>query len=244
MFVSSRLYLPQADLKKTIINRSQYQKPKGSIIAVFVRSRLYFATGGSQENTMASSSATADIKQRNGPLFFASCYLLFGLLHELSHVAIASVLLPSSSLSYQAASLHDLITFLIRASLGRYCLIDVGDAGVSEYSSAAGRITAIRHFGWIFSLGLATWVHYWHHRCNRCSLSSGDGPVWEVRERVLSWLTPVFEQPVFVVAAYVTAIEGMATDLLGLVPVLNQVWLLSLMLIEHLIADLGSLEQF
>ena len=176
-----------------------------------------------QLSAMMSSSTSGDTKQRKGPLFFASYYLLFGLLHEISHVAIAFVLIPSS---YQAASRYDLIIFLVRASLGRYCLIDVGTDGVSESSSAALRIAAIRHFGWMFSLGLAAWVH-WHHRNRRRSSSSGDGPVWEVSGKGLSWLTSaVFEQPMFVVAAYVTALEGMATDLLGLVPVLYKVRLL------------------
>jgi hypothetical protein len=169
-----------------------------------------------QENHVIFKQSSANMQHKNGAIFFASYYIIFGVLHELSHVAMASFLLPSSP-SYQAATIRDLISFLIRASLGRFCLIDVGDAEVAESSSLARHIAAIRHFGWIFSLGIAICVHYWHRRCEYCS----------PKRKCVSWLTSVFEQPIFVIAAYVAALEGICTDLLGLVPVLNQVSLQS-----------------
>jgi hypothetical protein len=168
-----------------------------------------------QENQVILKQCSANIKQKTGAIFFASYYVIFGVLHELSHVAMASLLLPSSPY-YQDATIRDLIVFLIRASLGRFCLIDVGDSRVSESSSAARLIAAIRHFGWIFSLVVAICVHYWHRRCEYRSPN----------RKCVSWLTSVFEQPMIVIAAYVAALEGISTDLLGLVPVLNQVSLL------------------
>ena len=133
-------------------------------------------------------------------LVHLSYYLLFGLLHELSHVVIAAILQhasSSTSLWYQAASVRDIINFLVRASFGRYCLIDIGNFD----SSSALRISIICHFGWIFSLCLAVWVHYKHRR---------DGT------------DPIFKQPMFVVAAYATALEGISTDLLGMIPAISQ----------------------
>ena len=133
-------------------------------------------------------------------LVHLSYYLLFGLLHELSHVIIAAILQHASlstSLWYQAASVRDIINFLVRASFGQYCLIDIGNFD----SSSALRISIICHFGWIFSLCLAVWVHYKHRR---------DGT------------DPIFKQPMFVVAAYATALEGISTDLLGMIPAISQ----------------------
>jgi len=168
-----------------------------------------------QENEVILKQSYANMQHTNGAIFFATYYVIFGVLHELSHVAMASFLLPSFP-SYQAATLRDLIAFLIRASFGRFCLIDVSDAGFSESSSAARHIVTIRHFGWIFSLGVAICVHYWHRRCEHRSS----------KRKAVACLTSVFEQPMIVVAAYVAALEGISTDLLGLVPVLNQVSLL------------------
>lgn len=167
-----------------------------------------------QELPVILKQSSANMQHNNGAIFFASYYIIFGVLHELSHVAIAALLLPSSP-SYKSATLDDVIEFVIRSSLGRFCLIDVGDFGDSESSSVARHVAAIRHFGWIFSLGVAICVHYWYRR--REHRSWGEG---------VSWLASVIEQPTFVIAAYVAALEGISTDLLGWVPDLNQVSLL------------------
>ena len=146
-------------------------------------------------------------------LVFLSYYLLFGLLHELSHVVIAAILQQHASSSsssssstllwYQAASVSDIITFLARASFGRYCLIDiVEDFDVA--STAPLHISIfIRHFGWIFSLCLAAWVHY-HYKHQRGKNNNDT--------------SSILQRPMFVLAAYATALDGISTDLLGLIP--------------------------
>ena len=130
------------------------------------------------------------------PFFVA--YLLFGLLHEFSHVAVASILLSQ----HPFQSLQDIVHFATRALLGRYCLIEVADA------SAWARL-AILHSGWIFSWALAVGLHYWYIRSS-CETSS---------KRSSSWLT----EPIVIVAAYLTGFDAMSTDLFGFVPVLSQV---------------------
>lgn len=143
-------------------------------------------------------------------LVFLGYYLLFGLLHELSHVVIAAILQQHASSSssstllwYQAASVSDIITFLARASFGRYCLIDiVEDFDVASPAPLHVSIF-IRHFGWIFSLCLAAWVHY-HYKHQRGKNNNDT--------------SSILQRPMFVLAAYATALDGISTDLLGLIP--------------------------
>lgn len=145
-------------------------------------------------------------------LVYLSYYLLFGLLHELSHVIIATILQhassSSSTLLWHQATFSDMFTFLARALFGRYCLIGiVGDFDTA--SSAPLHISIIRHFGWIFSLCLAAWVHYNHCRGNNNNNDTSSS---------------IFQRPMFILAAYATALDGISTDLLGLIPAnfLNQ----------------------
>jgi hypothetical protein len=97
-----------------------------------------------------------------------------------------------------------MFTFLARASFGRYCLIDIG-GDFDTASSAPLHISIIRHFGWIFSLCLAAWVHYKHCHEKNNNINN---------DTSLS----IFQQPMFVLAAYATALDGISTDLLGLIP--------------------------
>ena len=155
---------------------------------------------------MASQNAPSTSHSHHAS--FITSYLLFGLLHELSHIAIAAIILPSFR---QILSLddivHDIGQFVTRALLGRYCLIEVDDS--SEL--AAGSTAIIRHFGWMFSLLLAVGLHYYFWRPSK---------VYE-KSSVSSW---VATQPsIYVVAAYVTAFEAVTTDLLNLVPIFGQV---------------------
>lgn len=136
--------------------------------------------------------------------FFVS-YLLFGLIHELSHVAIASVLLKLHQNPFQ--SLEGLVRFAIRALLGRYCIVEIDD----EDAASDGARLAIRHLGWIFSLALAVGLHYWHVRCSSIGESA--------QKRRSFWLV----EPIVIVSAYVTALEAMTTDLFRFVPVFHQV---------------------
>ena len=132
---------------------------------------------------------------------FISSYLLFGLLHELSHISIASALLGSSLLNHPFHTFDGLLQFLTRALLGRYCLIEVVDNGDMP-STSSWAFIAIRHFGWIFSFMLAIGLHhYYHHRC--CKTSS-------------------LVSPIVILAAYATTLEAVTTDLFNFVPIFGQ----------------------
>ena len=147
--------------------------------------------------------------------FFAS-YLLFGLLHELSHVAIASILLGPSLKNHPFHTIDDLLQFVKRALLGRYCLIEVvaNDDTTSSYWSHA----AIRHFGWAFSLVMAMGLHYLQRR-RKSSSSIDTSCVHKMSSSSSSWFV---SNPIVVIAAYVTALEAVTTDLFNFVPIFGQ----------------------
>lgn len=147
----------------------------------------------------AAQASTGSHLGRYGPLF--ASYLFFGVLHEASHVAIASVLLTLRSTPFE--TIDGLGRFLARAAIGRYCLLEVVDDDGGP--PAASRL-AIRHFGWIFSLVLAAGLHYWH--AVRRRRASSDAKPW------LAWLC----EPAVILAAYATALEAITTDLLGFAP--------------------------
>ena len=136
-------------------------------------------------------------------------YLLFGVLHELSHLAVASALIPSF---HPFASLHDILHFAARALLGRYCLIELNDDAPSSTA------LIIRHVGWIFSLAMAVGLHYYYH-CHRARSNTSSTPS-ENKLLASSW---TFYWPIVILAAYVTALEAITTDLLGFVPIFYQV---------------------
>ena len=143
-----------------------------------------------------------------GAASFLASYLFLGLLHELSHIAIASVLLPSFR---QLLSLddivHDIRQFVTRALLGRYCLIEIEVDGSSDVAAGSAAMM-IRHFGWIFSVALAIGLHYCFWRSSK-----------ETSKK-----SSIFQpSSIFVVAAYVTAFEAVTTDMLGWIPLLGQV---------------------
>ena len=129
--------------------------------------------------------------------FFIASYFAFGLLHELSHILLTKLFYPA---------LHfDLIQILIRALLGRYCVLDLPSTSTSkEVYVDEGRTSdggydlhaefVIGHSGWIFSLLLAVTLHY-------------------VLNKGLMAVTPYV-----VIAAYITSLEAIVTDLLGFIP--------------------------
>ena len=139
-------------------------------------------------------------------LSFLASYLTCGLLHELCHLIVARTLFEDSSpvepfIGAGVGTLNDWIVFVGRALLGRYCIVGVGDGD-------EGAISIIRHSGWIFSLLLAVFVHgacvtYWR----------GEG-----HDKSDAGL----RRPAVILAAYVTALEAIATDLLGFAPELGR----------------------
>ena len=165
-------------------------------------------------------------------LYFIVFYLLFGLLHELSHVAIATVLLPStynnddkvSELSNDSRS-STVLTFLVKAILGRYCSLTIANLNDNDDnvdSSSYNHIAIIQHFGWIFSTLLAITLHYCYRRS---SCSVGIDKSKSRHHEQLSWLIGLTAiQPIVIIAAYITAIEAISTDLFSFgVSVFNQV---------------------
>ena len=156
-------------------------------------------------------------------------YAFFGALHELAHHTAAWRLLPSSAASVGAV---EVFAASIRATLGRYSIVQLpascgdefceggystGDEGVS--------IAIIVHSGWLFSLLLAVGCHYLHvlarGKDGQRGVGDEDGGgsiILGIRSVVRGLLRP-FVGPTLPLAAYVTAIEAMVTDLLGFVPV-------------------------
>ena len=151
---------------------------------------------------------------------FIASYLFFGLVHELSHLAIAYILFhpstsssSSNSASYDHSNLFD-VEFVIRALLGRYCLIElpIGDGEDEASNDASVARLVIRHFGWIFSFVLAIALHcYWYRS------SSSHENVEKKCNSASFWFMLKLE-PIVIVAAYVTAVEALTTDLFGFVP--------------------------
>ena len=136
---------------------------------------------------------------------FITAYLVFGLLHELSHVVIASILLGSSLNNNPFTTFDNLYQFVVRALLGRYCLIEAAndDDGVSSTQHLV-----IRHFGWIFSIVIAMGLHWYHRRRQNSS---------NVKDTMK--ISLLFSDPIIVVAAYVTALESITTDLFSFAPI-------------------------
>ena len=138
---------------------------------------------------------------------FIASYLVFGLLHELSHIVIASILLGSSLTNNPFTTFDNLYQFVVRALLGRYCLIEA--ANDDDVSSTQHLV--IRHFGWIFSIVIAMGLHWYHRRRQNSS---------NVKDTMK--ISLLFSDPIIVVAAYVTALESITTDLFSFVPIFGQ----------------------
>ena len=136
-----------------------------------------------------------DMKAPQRRSTFLVPYLLFGILHELSHLAVAYAILPSF---HPFASPRDVANFVSRALLGRYCVVEL-DTDASGSGAVHGPL--IRHVGWVFSLALAVGLHCYYRHQSTSSIGSSS----------------------VVLAAYVTALEAITTDLLGFVPFMHQV---------------------
>ena len=134
-------------------------------------------------------------------------YLLFGVLHELSHLAVAYAILPSF---HPFASPRDVANFVSRALLGRYCVVEL-DTDASGSGAVHGPL--IRHIGWVFSLALAVGLHCYYRHQSTSSIGSGSAHGENSSDL----------KPFVVLAAYVTALEAITTDLLGFVPFMHQV---------------------
>ena len=177
-------------------------------------------------------------------LYFIASYLLFGLLHELSHVAIATILLPnnynnddtpiSQSLLLDDSRSSTVVTFLARAILGRYCSVTIANRNDNDdnVNSSSHHIAIIQHFGWIFSTSLAITLHYCYRRRSSCRVvvtDHGKSNKSKHHEQLSRMIGLNKIQPIVIIAAYITAVEAISTDLFSFgISVFNQVSVCSL----------------
>lgn len=130
-------------------------------------------------------------------------YAVFGLLHELAHLAsfvgatkifcddaTASLTLITNS---GVSLLKAVINALFRACFGRYSILPALDSVQNEEVATSISFVTV-HAGWIFSLALAIVLHIC---CTKLQMN-----------------IPI----IACIAAYVTALEALGTDLLGFVP--------------------------
>jgi len=128
-------------------------------------------------------------------------YLVFGVLHELSHVAIATILLGPSLINSPFTTFDNLYCqFILRAVLGRCWEMTIDTDMPSTFA-----IHTIRHFGWIFSVVIAM-VTYHVHRSRNNKFNS--------KNNCNKNCSPLNNPLVY--AAALTAIESISTDLFGL----------------------------
>ena len=141
-----------------------------------------------------------------------AAYVAFGVLHELAHLAAAWWLLPRSGTDPSLAGRP--LDAVVRAVLGRYSVVRIVSDGDGHEGSGEGARRAIAHAGWAFSLASAALCHFLHVVArNKRKEGSRRGPSG------LGAAGRILLDPSLPVAAYATAIEAIATDLLGLVPV-------------------------
>eukprot|EP00986_Skeletonema_menzelii_P005275 scaffold1888_cov146-Skeletonema_menzelii.AAC.6 len=172
----------------------------------------------SRKTTSPSQDGNGSGKHRHRVIFFAA-YILFGTLHELFHVLVAKIIVMlRSSPSMEVAedkfflSLSSSIgKFLSRAVFGRYTIVTIPSAtnadGLVSSEAAASIIT---HSGWILSLLLAVGMHYFYARLRNSNKNT--------IEPAFSLCSAVEVAPMFILAAYIAAVESITSDLMGFVP--------------------------
>ena len=138
-------------------------------------------------------------------LSLLAAYAACGALHELAHLAAAAYLLPPGAIGIDSAG--DLVRAALRAVLGRYSVVELPSEEDRDEAAAA-----ILRAGWMFSLLLAAGCHWLH-------VVAREGGGAKCIGRKQSHIVDIFRHPTLPLAAYVTAIEAIATDLFGLVPI-------------------------
>ena len=160
------------------------------------------------QHVMTRTSTSNDHKKRRRPdvsLGWAiACYAAFGALHEVSHLAAAWAVgrLPPA----YHPGLHN----VARALLGRHVVVATGAGG--DEGTWAWKDHLVRHAGWMASAALA-FVALQSTQPPSSTVAGDDdddddaegGPRWSLSTAAR-------------VAAVVTFIEAVSTDLLGLIP--------------------------
>jgi hypothetical protein len=140
-------------------------------------------------NMVMKNSEQQRWRQHRTTIALLLAYLTFGALHEFAHFLTAAWLIPPAS-SLPSVNLNDNIPILIlRILLGRCITIPFASSANDDSMT----ISVITHSGWIFSVTIAILCH-------------------------LLYKFSILKSPIFPLAAYITAMEGMATDLFGFVP--------------------------
>jgi hypothetical protein len=173
------------------------------------------------KNHHSSAYSSSEWATRRLTVFIA--YLTFGALHELAHLLMASWLLPVQSTSTFFAeedsqfTVSNIPKVLIRILLGRCVTIPLSSTTATTTTdmddttaAVAAASSLIRHSGWITSVIIAILCHllYKHQQQQQTHRQ-------ELRVSI---------SPCVVLAAYITAIEGISTDLLGWTPHLDSLW--------------------
>lgn len=134
-------------------------------------------------------SATPHCKQRTTTVPLLIAYVTFGALHEFAHLVTAWALLPSSMGIVNDDNIgSNTVSLILRMVLGRCVAIPHNNTDDKM------TIALIYHSGWICSAALAILTHALYKQ------------------------SVMIKSPIVPLAAYVTAVEGIATDLLGFIP--------------------------
>lgn len=129
-------------------------------------------------------------------------------------MAVASWLLPSSASTIDdgLAGTGRILGAAVRAVLGRYSLVQLPR---QEEGHAEAEVRMIIHSGWIFSLILAAMCHLLHTLVRNKRIKDSSS----LHTRMQSTIMNLFIQPTLPMAAYITALEAIVTDLLGFTPI-------------------------
>jgi hypothetical protein len=147
-------------------------------------------------------------------------YLTFGALHELTHLLVASWLLPVQATSLAEGSpfttVSNIPKVLTRILLGRCVTIPLSSTATTTTTTdmddtAVAASSLIRHSGWIISVIIAILCHFLYKRQQQ-------------QQQKLRQELRVSLSPSVVLAAYITAMEGISTDLLGWTPHHDSLW--------------------
>eukprot|EP00581_Thalassiosira_minuscula_P013408 CAMPEP_0183716566 /NCGR_PEP_ID=MMETSP0737-20130205/10436_1 /TAXON_ID=385413 /ORGANISM="Thalassiosira miniscula, Strain CCMP1093" /LENGTH=1583 /DNA_ID=CAMNT_0025945857 /DNA_START=119 /DNA_END=4870 /DNA_ORIENTATION=+ len=180
-------------------------------------------------------------RRQPSTLALVSAYIVFGALHELAHLIAASYLGKGSQSSASSVSAEEesfasssasspliglgngsnAVIIAARAILGRYSLVTIDDEDENNANSSARMIL---HAGWIFSLLLAIACHYLHASVRNQQVGKEKGSCEQRNIRQIGLVTirnRLFRSPTLPLAAYITALEAIVTDLLGFTPRFN-----------------------
>lgn len=127
----------------------------------------------------------------SGHLIFLAFYIIFGFIHELAHVFFARLFFAHDLNAVDGGiNSGGVVAVLARALFGRYSIVSM------PIDNELGR-AIILHSGWILTCIMSLCLHWYYRRV----VGSSE-----------SWVS------IAAVAAYITSLEGIVTDLFGFIP--------------------------